>query len=105
MKRPEKCLDGLRPASLDGHTHALRVAQSAELGDAHLDVWRLEVLKDETNDALREILDEAEAFFCEERADVLHYDPVIDGIRDLSRLEYRVTRRQSDLEIELDRLW
>jgi hypothetical protein len=34
---------------------------------------------------------------------VLHYDAVVDGVRDLSRFENRVTRK-SDLEVDLDRL-
>ena len=81
----------------------MRFAQHAELGDADLDARRLEVLEQEAGDSLGKGLDEAEALFRQEGADVLHYDAVVDGVRDLSRLENRVTRK-SDFEVDLDRL-
>ena len=94
----------LGAASLDRHTYVPRIAQHAELRDAHFDTRGLEVLEYEFRDMFGEVFDEAEALFCEQRADTFHDHPVVDRVCDLLGLEHGSAGGQGDLEVNFDRL-
>ena len=96
--------ESLQLGSLDAYADLFRVADDAELRDAHFDARTSEILEYEIGDAFGEIFDKTKAFFCEHRADMFHDHPVVDRVRHLSRLEHRTTGRQGDLELNLDRL-
>src|SRR5260370_42063545 len=83
-----------RPASFDRHAHMLRIAQHAELRNAHLDARRLEVLEAEIGDALGEVFHEAVAFFFQHGAEVLNDDSVVDRVGDLPGPEDAVARER-----------
>src|SRR3989442_14920152 len=96
--------DGLLSGSLDRYPDALRLAQGAELRDTDLDAGRFEVLEYEICDSFGKVFDQAKALLCEQRTDVLHDHAIVDRVAHLSGLENGVPR-ESDLEVDLDRLW
>src|SRR2546426_2578311 len=96
--------DGLLSGSLDRHADALRLAQGAELRDTDLDAGRFEVLEYEICDSFGKVFDQTKALLCEQRTDVLHDHAIVDRVAHLSGLENGVPR-ESDLEVDLDRLW
>src|SRR5882672_3360275 len=91
---PESASDALDPDS-----DLLRFAQHAQLGDAHHDAGRAEFLEYRIGDALGEALDQAETLCCEEGANVLHHDAVVDRVPDLPRLEHLAVGRKGDFQI------
>ena len=94
----------LGAASLDRHTYVPRIAQHAELRDAHFDARGVEVPEYEFRDAFGQVFDQAETFLCEQCAYMFYDQPVVDGVRHFSRFEHGTAGRQSDLEVDLDRL-
>jgi len=91
----------LGSASLDAHADALRVAQDAELGNAHFDARAVELVEDQPRDAFREVFDETEFFLRKHAADTLDDYAIVDGVRDFPGAEDGVPG-QRDLEVELD---